>query len=166
MENERGREIWWWQGQGKKIIWTCSFYTSVQIWWLVKLIFGCCCTVVSDLECESIGRGVDGCAGEFDDGINVDTDERFRLGNGSVFPSKSRWSLLRRLGRRLVIDDDGKVILPSGVVTNVTLRFLFPGIDFRGVRDDWWLFWLRGWSAVKTANRWRFRCSMTITQTR
>jgi len=103
------------------------FYTSVHILRLVKLILGCC-TVVNDLECEIIDRDDGG-------GIGFDAGERFRLGNGSEFPSKSIPPLLL-LGRRFVVEVDCKVILPSELVNSVAVRFLFPRMDFRGTTND------------------------------
>jgi hypothetical protein len=142
------------------------FYTSVHILWLVKLIFGCCCTDVNDLECEIIGRRGGG-VGSVDDGIEFGIVERFRRGNGSEFPSKFIWAILWVLGWRLDADIvDGKVKFPSDFVTNIAFRRLRPVRDFRETRDCGVFVWLGDWRPIATANRLRFRCSTIITQTR
>jgi hypothetical protein len=137
------------------------FYTSVHILWLVKLTLGCC-IVVNDLECEIIDR--DGGSGGV--GSRTDADERFRLGNGSEFPSKSIWPPLILPGRRFVVEVDRNVRLPSDVFNSVAVRFLCPVMDFRGTTGAWLLVWFGEWRPIKRPNWWRFRCSITITQTR
>jgi len=80
------------------------------------------------LECGTVDRG-----GGKGGGIGNDADERFRRGNGSVFPFDSNSSIIAFFGRIVVIDDDdGGARLPFDVVNIVSVRFFRFGIGLFG----------------------------------
>ncbi len=83
-------------------------------------------TVVNDLECDIFDRG-----GGRGGGVINDVGERFRLGNGSVFPIKLI-SPATLFVRRFPVDIDCTDELPLNFVNNTrvfSFRFI---IDFFG----------------------------------